>query len=60
MRIKLYFELEKEEIPIQYRKTIISYFKHCLEKYDTKYYSKYYNEKDPIIKQYAFSAYYKT
>ena len=59
MRIKLYFELEKEEIPIQYRKTIISYVKHCLEKYDTKYYSQYYNEKDPIIKQYAFSAYYK-
>lgn len=59
MRFKLYFKLEKEEIPIQYRKTIISYFKYCLEKYDTKYYLKYYNEKDPIIKQYTFSTYYK-
>lgn len=59
MRFKLYFKLEKEEIPIQYRKTIISYFKYCLEKYDTKYYSKCYNGKDPIIKQYTFSTHYK-
>lgn len=59
MRFKLYFKLEKEEIPIQYRKTIISYFKHSLEEYNQKYYQKYYNRKDPIIKQYAFSAYYK-
>ena len=59
MRFKLYFKLEKEEIPMQYRKTIISYFKHSLEEYNQKYYQKYYNGKDPIIKQYAFSAYYK-
>lgn len=59
MRFKLYFKLEKEEIPIQYRKTIISYFKHSLEEYNQKYYQKYYNGKDPIIKHYAFSAYYK-
>lgn len=59
MRFKLHFKLEKEEIPIQYRKTIISYFKHSLEEYNQKYYQKYYNGKDSIIKQYAFSAYYK-
>lgn len=59
MRFKLYFKLEKEEIPVQYRKTIISYFKHSLEENDSKYYQKYYNEKEPIIKEYAFSAYYK-
>lgn len=59
MRFKLYFKLEKEEIPIQYRKTIISFLKHCLEENNKEYYQKYYNEKDPIIKQYAFSAYYK-
>ena len=59
MRFKLYFKLEKEEMPIQYRKTIISYFKHSLEEYNQKYYQKYYNGKDPIIKQYAFSSYYK-
>lgn len=59
MRFKLYFKLEKLEIPVQYRKTIISFIKHSLERDDKKYYQKYYNEKDPIIKQYAFSAYYK-
>lgn len=59
MRFKLYFKLEKEEIPIQYRKTIISYFKHCLEENNKEYYQKYYNEKDPIIKHYTFSTYYK-
>ena len=59
MRFKLYFKLEKEEISIQYRKTIISYFKHCLEENNKEYYQKYYNEKDPIIKQYTFSTYYK-
>lgn len=59
MRFKLYFKLEKEEIPIQYRKTIISYFKNCLEENNKEYYQKYYNEKDPIIKQYTFSTYYK-
>lgn len=59
MRFKLNFILEKPEIPIQYRKTIISFFKHSLSEYNSKYYKKYYNEKDPIIKQYAFSTYYK-
>lgn len=59
MRLKLYFGLEKEKIPVQYRKTIISYIKHSLEEYDSKYYQKYYNEKDTIIKPYTFSTYYK-
>lgn len=59
MRFKLYFDLEKPEIPIQYRKTIISFIKHSLKENNQKYYQKYYNEKDPIIKQYSFSAYYK-
>ena len=59
MRFKLYFELEKGEIPIQYRKTVISYFKHSLEKYNIMYHQKYYNKKDPIVKQYSFSVYYK-
>lgn len=59
MKFKIYFKLEKEEIPIQYRKTIISFFKYCLEENNKEYYQKYYNEKDPIIKQYTFSTYYK-
>ena len=59
MRFKLYFTLEKPQIPIQYRKSIISFFKHCLINYNETYYKKYYNEKDTIIKNYSFSAYYK-
>ena len=59
MRFKLYFTLEKPQIPIQYRKSIISFFKHCLISYDETYYKKYYNQKDTIIKNYAFSTYYK-
>lgn len=59
MRFKLYFTLENPEIPIQYRKNIISYFKFALSNYDEKYYKKFYNAKDPIIKNYTFSIYFK-
>lgn len=59
MRFKLYFELENPEIPIQYRKNIISFFKLALSEYDKQYYKKFYNEKDPIIKDYTFSTYFK-
>lgn len=58
MRFKLYFSLEHQEISIQYRKAIISFFKHCLSNYDKDYYKKYYNAKDPIIKNYSFSTYF--
>lgn len=59
MRFKLYFILENPEISIQYRKSIISFFKYSLSNYDEKYYKKYYNEKDNIIKKYTFSTYFK-
>lgn len=59
MRFKLYFELENPEIPIQYRKNIISFFKFALSEYNEQYYKKFYNEKDPIIKDYTFSTYFK-
>lgn len=59
MRFKLYFTLENLQFPIQYRKSIISFFKHCLINYNEEYYKKYYNQKDTIMKNYAFSTYYK-
>lgn len=59
MRFKLFFTLEKPEMPIQYRKIIISYFKFALSNYDEKYYKKFYNEKDNIIKDYTYSVYFK-
>lgn len=59
MRYKLYFALENPEMPIDYRKNIISYIKHSLQEYDEKYYKKFYNEKDPIIKPYTFAIFLK-
>lgn len=58
MRYKLYFTLENQTIPIDYRKNIISYIKHALQEYDEKYYKKFYNEKDPIIKPYTFAVFF--
>ena len=59
MRFKLYFTLENSQMPIQFRKSIISFFKHSLMNYDEEYYKEYYNEKDTIIKNYSFSTYFK-
>lgn len=59
MRFKLNFTLENPEISIQYRKSIISFFKYALSNYNEEYYKKYYNEKDNTIKSYTFSTYFK-
>lgn len=59
MRFKLYFTLENPQMPIQYRKTILSYFKASLSSYNNEYYKKFYNEKDNIIKPYTYSIYFK-
>ncbi len=44
MRFKMYFELEKPQIEVQYRKSIISYIKHALQEYDEKLYQEIYAE----------------
>lgn len=59
MRYKLYFTLENETIPIDYRKNIISYIKHSLQEYNETYYKRFYNEKNPIIKPYTFAVFFK-
>lgn len=58
MRLKLYFSLENENFPIQYRKNILSYIKLALSNYDEEYYKKLYNAKDNIIKPYTFAIYF--
>lgn len=58
MRFKLEFALENEEIPIQYRKSIISFIKFSLSSYNEEYYKKFYNNRDNIIKPYTFSVYF--
>ena len=59
MRYKLYFNLENENISIQYRKSILSFIKKSLQEYDEEQYKKFYNKKDNIIKQYTFSVFFK-
>lgn len=59
MRFKLDFTLENKEIPIQYRKSIISFIKLSLSSYNEEYYKRFYNNRDNIIKPYTFSVYFK-
>ncbi len=59
MRYKLYFNLENENISIQYRKSILSFIKKALQEYDQEQYKKFYNEKDNIIKPFTFAAFFK-
>lgn len=59
MRLKLYLDLENENLPIQYRKNVISFIKLSLSEYDEDYYKRFYNQKDNIIKPYTFSVFLK-
>ena len=59
MRMKLYFTLENEKMPIDYRRSIISFIKLSLSEYSENEFKKYYNQKDNIIKPYAFSVFFK-
>ncbi len=59
MRYKLFFELENKDMSIQYRKSILSFFKKSLSEYDNEIYEKLYHAKDPIIKPYTFSVFFK-
>ena len=59
MRIKLYFILENTKMPIDYRRSIISFIKLALSDYSENEFKKYYNQKDNIIKPYAFSVFFR-
>lgn len=58
MRLKMFFILENNIIPIQYRKCIISFIKLSLTEYNQEYFKRLYNEKDNIIKPYTFSVFF--
>ena len=60
MRLKLYFRLENEKFPIQYRKSILSFIKKSLTEYSEEYYKKLYNERDNIIKPYTFAIFFNS
>ena len=59
MRLKLYFELENEKMPIQYRKCILSFIKKSLSEYSEEYYKRLYDGNKPIIKPYTFSVFFE-
>ncbi len=59
MRMKLYFILENEKMPIDYRRSIISFIKLSLSEYSENEFKNYYNEKDNIVKPYAFSIFFR-
>lgn len=59
MRLSLYCNLKENEIPIDYRRKIVSLFKSCLSNYNEKIYNQYYHLKDPIQKDFTFSTYFQ-
>lgn len=60
MRLKLNFNLENEQFPIDYRRNILSFIKYSLSSYSKEYYDKLYHEKDPIIKPFTFAVFFKS
>ena len=50
MRFRMQFDLENENFPIQYRKSILSFIKKSLSDYNTDYYNQVYHERDNEIK----------
>ncbi len=60
MRLAIYCELKENEIPLDYRRKVVSLFKSCLSSYDKEVYDQYYHEKDPIQKEYTFSTFFSS
>lgn len=59
MRIKFVFDLIKKEIPLDYRRIFISFFKNALENYDKEIKEKYYKNQDVIHKPFTFAVYFE-
>ncbi len=55
MRIKLFFNLEKPELDIQYRKSLVSFIKHALEEYDENLYKELYKKGENKMKSFTFA-----
>ena len=58
MRLRFEFTVTNNEIPLDYRRIIISFFKKSLEKNGEDTILKYYRGKDPIQKDFTFSVYF--
>lgn len=56
MRLKLFFELEKPVLGIDYRKSIVSFIKHSLEEYNKELFLELYGEGKTKKKSYTWAA----
>lgn len=56
MRLKLVFELEKTELDIQYRKSIISFIKYSIQEYDKDLFEELYGEGKITKKTFTWAA----
>lgn len=57
MNLRLEFELEKNELPINYREAVISFFKKSIESYSKELFENIYDKKNNISKSYTYSVY---
>ena len=55
MRLRLDFELDVPQVPVDYRRSFISFLKHCLSDVDEKFYNQVYGNTDK--KDFTFSLY---
>lgn len=55
MRLKLSFELEKPELDINYRKSLISFIKHSVEEYDKELFNTLYEKGKTTKKTFTFA-----
>ncbi|OGO86528.1 MAG: CRISPR-associated endoribonuclease Cas6 [Clostridiales bacterium GWD2_32_59] len=59
MRFALEFELEKNELPVDYRSAFISFLKNIFEKYDNDFYKRLYSKEELKQKPYTFAIFMK-
>lgn len=58
VKINVKFNLKNDKLPYEYRKAIISFYKNILSKYnDGEWKDKFYKNKNPIQKKFAYSFY---
>lgn len=57
MKFNLMFNLDNDELPIDYQKCVLHFLKKSIGEYDEGLYEQLYHEKDPTVKYYTFSIY---
>ena len=55
--LKLEFELENAELPIDYDKVILSFMKAAIENFSPDLFDRLYNKRESVIKTYCWTCY---